>query len=790
MYKRQDLRDSEKSVTIEFWTLRNSRYLHLHSYIMGFANPGPAIHTSRITEHSEPTIGAKAARDVFIDTSIEAGLSEPAHIALVRDGELREYRFYINGMVAGRCKSMARGKGGFRICGIERQFGGHNPAGGPRYSGWIDEVRISTTARYDKDFRPAQRFVADEETQALYHFDEGQGDVLIDSSGNDYHGKIIGADWVSVTGEKTKLNPQSSPAALARAATELVIKKKGAAVLLVDGQRIQINGLKDIPEGPFEFRGVRQNSSVTIRDSINDEDCRLLAQIPTIDQLLLSGSNVTTKGIREFASHEHLVSLEIPRRSEDSAAIIRLFPKLRYIWPAYSGTKDSTTAIRDHPSIVALNLYRTDKGGSQILADLVGHPTLRYLNLVKGALSSEEFEVLGEMTTLEHLVLQIDGNLKVAQLAPLANLKSLQSITLAYDNSRRRKEFDAAIAQLLPNCEVQNYHESYRKRLATIDSLINYSSKPVGVRESAGSIEIPHAIAPFDSNAARKFQQTWADHLGVELETTITYSNKLKLHMVLIPPGEFLMGSTDSEVEALTSGKNGPKGEKDTLDRIKKNERPCHRVRITRPFLMSKTEITVGQFAEFARATDYKTAAERESAKRTFREPGFKSKDDSPAAQISWGDANAFCKWLSKNGTTYRLPTEAEWEFSCRAGTETSYSFGESDHDLKNHAWYALNSKERTQPVATKLPNPFGLHDMHGSLQEWCQDFFKADWYSESNDTDPLGPATGAGHVLRGGHWGAAALDCRSAYRRDIKSRYKHSNYGFRIVQEIGSDSE
>ena len=173
-----------------------------------------------------------------------------------------------------------------------------------------------------------------------------------------------------------------------------------------------------------------------------------------------------------------------------------------------------------------------------------------------------------------------------------------------------------------------------------------------------------------------------------------------------------------------------------------------------------------------------------------------------PVVNVSWNDAAAFCVWLSKKeGKKYRLPTEAEWEYACRAGTTTRYSFGNDPEGLVKYAnswdagviekWPAASNRLKgndgyifTAPVGSFLPNPFGLYDMHGNVNQWCADWFGKDYYSVSGVDDPQGPATGTQHVLRGGSFVYHAAACRCAARGHLDTADITCELGFRIVLE------
>ena len=163
---------------------------------------------------------------------------------------------------------------------------------------------------------------------------------------------------------------------------------------------------------------------------------------------------------------------------------------------------------------------------------------------------------------------------------------------------------------------------------------------------------------------------------------------------------------------------------------------------------------------------------------------------DNPVENVSWDDAVEFCRRLSElpaekeAGNVYRLPTEAEWEYACRAGTTTMYSFGDDESKLGDCDWFSENSGTKTHPVGGKKPNAWGLYDMHGNVWEWCQDLYGD--YPSGPVTDPTGPATGSDRVYRGGSWYGTAVYCRSANRHWYLPSYRSINLGFRVVRSSG----
>ncbi|MBM4042059.1 MAG: formylglycine-generating enzyme family protein [Planctomycetes bacterium] len=290
------------------------------------------------------------------------------------------------------------------------------------------------------------------------------------------------------------------------------------------------------------------------------------------------------------------------------------------------------------------------------------------------------------------------------------------------------------------------------------------------------------------------------------------WENGLGMKFVLVPPGEFLMGSTPDEHKALIArvgeGKIRP-------ERIAV-EKPAHTVRITEPVLFGKHEVTVGQFRRFVQATDHKTDAERgggahasggldtweKKADATWRKPGFEQGDDHPVVCVSWRDAQAFVAWLNKadakkpRGWAYRLPTEAEWEFAARGPDRFEWAWGNDwDGTRANFAdkqsglpWGDKATDDghaRTAPVGAYSPKgdtSLGIADLTGNVWEWCDDWFDPAYYQTSPAADPVNRKEGNRRVERGGSWAFTPDYCRAAFRFALEPGESYDTLGFRIV--------
>jgi len=241
-------------------------------------------------------------------------------------------------------------------------------------------------------------------------------------------------------------------------------------------------------------------------------------------------------------------------------------------------------------------------------------------------------------------------------------------------------------------------------------------------------------------------------------EETIMLPGNVPLEMVWIEPGTFMMGSKFSPQE--TASRFCGKAE------FFEDEHPQHKVRITQGFWMGKYEVTQAQ---------WQTVMGNNPSR-------FKG-DRNPVESVSWNDCQEFViKLGQKAGAAFRLPTEAEWEYACRAGSTTAYCFGDDASRLGDYAWYDDNSGKQTHPVGQKKANAWGLYDMHGNVWEWCEDWYHADFYSKSPERDPLNTSTGDNRVLRGGSWYISAGYCRSANRGRDCPTDTFSSLGFRVV--------
>ena len=306
------------------------------------------------------------------------------------------------------------------------------------------------------------------------------------------------------------------------------------------------------------------------------------------------------------------------------------------------------------------------------------------------------------------------------------------------------------------------------------------SGKAFADGDAATPLRVPSGFRAAPGTGAEPYTHTgWAKEV---------IHDKTGLAMTFVPAGEFRMGSPSSE-----AGRESDEG-------------PVHTVRITKPFYLGKYEVTVEAFWRFVQAKGYRTEAERgegafvfeggawiKKSDASWRKPYFSQTGRHPVVCVSWNDAKAFCDWAG-----CRLPTEAQWEYACRAGGSARFGFGDDDRELYRYGNYADrrasfpwsdkerdDGHERAAPAGGYLPNAWGLYDMHGNVWEWCADWYGSDYYRKSPEEDPPGPRPGSDRVNRSGSWHDGAGTCRSALRMWYSPGNRGSFLGFRLARTI-----
>jgi len=311
---------------------------------------------------------------------------------------------------------------------------------------------------------------------------------------------------------------------------------------------------------------------------------------------------------------------------------------------------------------------------------------------------------------------------------------------------RSGRDFRADIRRLIRELEaVTSQAEAVRPALAQTEARSPEAPAPVPQR-------------PFPPASRAPIEPPTVSPPGEAAQADEVITNSIGMKIVLIPAGEFMMGSPESDPNA---------GD---------DEKPRHVVRIKRPFYLGIYPLTQEQY-------------ERVMGTNPSH---FVGDPNRPVEMVSWNDAQEFSRRVSAltdeqaAAHVYRLPTEAEWEYACRAGSTTRYSFGDSTEKLGDYAWWGPNSHQTTHPVGEKKPNACGLHDMHGNVWEWCTDSYGTDYCSQSPPSHLNGPSSGASRVLRGG----SCLDgnpvaFRCAYRACSPPEYRARSYGFRVARTL-----
>jgi formylglycine-generating enzyme required for sulfatase activity/serine/threonine protein kinase len=590
----------------------------------------------------------------FVERPLKQGL---VHLAYVADA--KEGRLYLDGELVDRG---ARTKGPEGTYDTHAWLGAH-PEGDAilyHFRGVISQARVSKTARYDKNFTPAKRFVPDKDTLALYLFNEGQGDKLADTSGNNHHGKIVGAKWVKVDSATTW------------------------------GQIVD-------PLGDCRIAEVNRRLSITVPGGRTHD----LNPLPTC--------NMNAPRVLKEVHGDFEARVMVRPLAEEAKAKME---------PDYVGA--GLVLWQDEGQILLRHSRQLGNRPGIGTEWWTGRKLLGtdYVPGIKNAPVHLRLRRAGDTV---HLAWSLDGQ-KWNECGAATDLKLSPRVRVG----------------------VSAVNGAFQEYTAEFEGFTIVPVTP------------PPAVAPFDAIQAKKHQEAWANHLGVPVE----YTNSLGMKFRLIPPGTFTMGSSKEEIDrCLKLNAEIYKGD-DAIwhrDRII-SEGPAHDVEITQPFYLGATHVTVGQYRQFVDKQNYRPEDRR------WEKPGWEQTDEHPVVFTAWKEADEFCRWLgTKEGQHYRLPTEAEWEYSCRAGTTTRYWFGDNEDDVLKHDWIKPNAKSKTHPVKQFDANPFGLYDMHGNAAQWCQDLHDEGFYKKSPRKDPVGD--GDGRLIRGGTWDHLALYARSAFR-------------------------
>ncbi|MBM4097334.1 MAG: hypothetical protein FJ261_11225 [Planctomycetes bacterium] len=332
------------------------------------------------------------------------------------------------------------------------------------------------------------------------------------------------------------------------------------------------------------------------------------------------------------------------------------------------------------------------------------------------------------------------------------------------------------IAARMTEAAPEKRHQAISEVAADIRRAENGLSRPSGSRTWLLALGVLATVAAI-------FFSPWPANSGKD-DPEPPGAEKSQVHpmrMTTIPAGEFQMGAVPGDPNALV------------------DESPTRRVAFPRPFAMGVNEVTVAQFTEFVEATGYRTDAEingkggwkaglatsfgEKSSEYFWRNPGYPLADNLPVTMVTHNDAVAFCAWLARrDGKAYRLPTEAEWEYACRAGTATIYPYAEEDRNEYSWNAYLITKNPSPRPVGSRRPNGWLLGDMMGNVREWCADWYEVKAYETPYEKAPGGPATGVHRVVRGGSFIDKDRKLRSSCRNFNPPDQVVNNHGFRVA--------
>jgi formylglycine-generating enzyme required for sulfatase activity/serine/threonine protein kinase len=700
----------------------------------------------------------------FVEKPLKQGL---VHLAYVADA--KEARLYLDGDLVDRG---ARTKGPEGTYDTHAWLGAH-PEGDAilyHFRGLISQVRVSKTARYEKNFTPAKRFVPDKDMLALYLFNEGQGDKLTDSSGNNHHGKIVGAKWVKMA-EIASVEPLLAVApfdtAQAKKHQEAWANHLGVPVEYTNslGMRFRL-----IPPGTFTMgsskeeidRCLKLNAEIYKgddekwhRDRINSEGPA--HEVEITQPFYLGATHVTVGQYRQFVdkqkyrvedrrwekpgweqTDDHPAVFTAWKEADDFCKWLGTKEGQHYRLPTeaeweYSCRAGTTTRYwfgDNQDDVVTYDWIKPNaKGKTQPVKQFGANPFGLYDMHGNAAQWCQDLHDEGFYKKSPRKDPLADGDGRLIRGGTWDHLA-------LYARSAFRNS-----ASLDPN-QQRGAVSGFRAAL-TVDAV---------KQALRGQAATPlFAVAPFAASQAKKYQEAWAKHLATPVETT----NKIGMKMVLIPPpGEelpkaYYLGKYEvtqeewEQVMGYNPSKFGPNNPKLTgLD--------------SRKFPVE--QVNWFECVEFCNKL-----SEREGLK-PYYELTVTGRVGADGKQIEKADVKIL------GGSGYHLPTGAEWEHACRAGTTTKYHSGNNDEDLKEYAWSVENSDDRTHAIGEKKPNGFGLHDVHGNVREWTEEVSR----------DKPGAAE---RVLRGGAYLHPVFACASFYRYGFAPGGHYPDFGLRVAR-------
>ena len=442
---------------------------------------------------------------------------------------------------------------------------------------------------------------------------------------------------------------------------------------------------------------------------------------------------------------------DIPILTDELISVVQKFPSLERISIHGQSGDEWAAALKTSQTLKTVSCYRTQLSETGI-KDLSNLPNLKEFILDGEPYRSSWLNPISSMKQLTHLTLpeRRDQTVTETELKKLAKLKNLTRLVLGAEASI---ESVLSFRRELPNCKVSFFNQGLPK---TFPLDILYSR--------------------FGESQAKTYQSDWAKSLGLPIEKEVVLPGGAAISFQFIPPGEFYMGSTEQEIDqyrAQSESYDDGWG----LSQLP-TEGPRHRVRISKPFYLSQFEMTRAQWASI-------TGSDPTNRSYHKGDPSLM-----PVVEISWNDIQEMLANLNHHSEhAFFLPTEAQWEYACRAGTTTPFFFGPLETALHDHFWYFGNAERKEKPVGSLKPNSWGIYDMHGNVHEWVHNRATVSYPDKALSVDPQGPQENVHRddlrIFRGGSVWDPPTACRSALRGRRPPDYSFHALGLRLVMDI-----